>query len=105
MEHKDLFKDKIKEAMTEETKDIKLSQDLMGRIMSKREKSLREKLSEILNKEIEIPLVPVLVGIAGLFIITIIPKELFSYPSTQIIDIGTSQIIIRDIDEVAYNED
>lgn len=105
MEDKDLFEDKIKEAMIEETKDIEMSQDLMDKIMSKREKTWKERLNVFLNKEIEISLVPVIVGIAGLFIITIIPKEVFSTPSMRIVDIGDSRIIIRDIDEVAYNED
>ena len=105
MERKDLFEDKIKEAMTEETKDIKISQEFIDRIMFKREKSWKEKVREFLNKEIEIPIVPILIGVAGLLIITIIPKEIFSYPSTRIIDIGPSRIIIQDADEVAYNED
>ena len=99
------FEEKIKEAMIDETKDIKISPDLMGRIMSQRSKTWKEKLNSFLNKEIEIPLVPVLVGVMGLFIITIIPKEIFSHTNTRMIDIGTSRIIIREVDEVAYNED
>lgn len=105
MDSKDFMDDKIKEAMIEETKDIEISQELIDKIMSHREKTWIEKINEFLNKEIEIPLLPVLAGIVGLFIITILPKEIFSQPNTQIIDIGTSHIIIRDIDEVAYNED
>ena len=91
--------------MIEESKGMEISHDLIDRIMSKREKTWKEKLSELLNKEIEIPVVPVLVGITGLFIIAIIPKEVFSQPRMQTINIGNSQIIIRDVDEVALNED
>ncbi len=105
MDSKDILKDKIKEAMIEETKEIELSQDLIDRIIPKREKTWYEKIKGFLNKEVEIPLVPVLVGIVGLSIITIIPKEIFSQPSMQTINMGDSQIIIRDIKEVAYNED
>lgn len=99
------FEEKIKEAMMDETKDIKVSQDLMDQMMSQRNKTWKEKLNSFLNKEVEIPLVPVLVGIMGLFIITFIPKEIFSHTNTRMIDIGTSRIIIREMDEVVYHED
>lgn len=105
MEDKNLMTEKLRQTMIEETKDIELSQLLIDNIMSKRKKTWKEKLNLFLNKEIEISLIPVVVGLAGLFFITIIPKEVFSQPSMQTINIGSSHIIIRDIDEVAYNED
>lgn len=105
MGDKDLLAEKIRETMIEESKDIEISQDLIDNIMSKREKTWREKLNLLLNKEIEIPLIPLVAGLAGLFFITIIPKEVLSQPSMKTINIGSSHIIIRDIDEVAYNED
>lgn len=103
MEDKD-FKEKIREAMIEETKDIEMSKDLIDRIMSKRKKTWRQKLNQFLNKEIELPLFPVLVGVTALFIVSIIPRDIFSQPSRKTIDIGPSRIIIRDISEVGYNE-
>lgn len=103
MEHKD-FEKKLKEAMIDQTKDIEISPNLINKIMSNRQKTWKEKLREFLNKEIEIPLVPVIVGATALFVVSILPMEVFTQETTRTIDIGPSRIIIRDIKELGYNE-
>ena len=101
MDNRDNFEDEIKSIMEEETFGLNLSQSALDNIFKNRKKSIKEKISEFLNKEIEIPLAPAIVGLAALFVITIIPGEAFKSQKERIINIGGSQVIIRESYEVS----
>ncbi len=95
----------LKIIMEEEAFDMTLSQAAMDNILAGRKKKLSQKINDFLNKEIEIPLIPVIVGLAALFAITIIPKNIFNLKESHIINIDGSQIIVRESYEVVKNED
>lgn len=101
MGNRDNFGDEIKSIMEDETCNLTLSQTAMDNIFKSRKKSVKEKIDEFLNREIEIPLAPAIVGLAALFAITIIPLDAFKSQKERIIDIGGSQIIIRESYEVS----
>lgn len=105
MDRKDNFGKEIKSIMEEETFGLTLSQAALDNIFKNRKRTIKEKISEFLNREIEIPLAPVIVGLVALFVITIIPLEAFKSQKERIIDIGGSQVIIRERYEVSKNED
>lgn len=102
---KDKLGTELKKIMEEETFDMTLSQAAMDNILAGRKKKLSQKINEFLNKEIEIPLAPVIIGLAALFAITIIPKNIFNLKESHIINIDGSQIIVRESYEVVKNED
>ncbi len=96
MNNKDLLGKEIKEIMVEETKDLSLSNSSIDKIINSREKSWRERLNQFLDKEVEIPLATAIVGFAALLIISILPKDLFKKQDFKIINIGSSQVFIRE---------
>jgi len=102
---KDKLGTELKIIMEEEAFDMTLSQAAMDNILAGRKKKLSQKINDFLNKEIEIPLMPVIVGLAALFAITIIPKNIFNLKESHIINIDGSQIIVRESYEVVKNED
>ncbi|MBU5257504.1 hypothetical protein [Tissierella praeacuta] len=94
---KDRLGNELKIIMEDETKDMKLSQGLRDTILIHRKKTLRDKIRGFLNKEIELPLIPIVVGSALLFIIAGVPKDIiYRRENVRIVDIGSSQMIIRD---------
>lgn len=94
---KDRLGHELKIIMEDETKDIELSQGLKDRILMYRKKTLRDKIRDFLNKEIELPLVPMVAGLALLFIMIGVPKDIiYKRENIRIVDIGSSQMIIRD---------
>lgn len=94
---KDRLGNELKIIMEDETKDIELSQGLKDRILMYRKKTLRDKIRDFLNKEIELPLVPMVAGLALLFIMIGVPKDIiYKRENIRIVDIGSSQMIIRD---------
>jgi len=101
MDNRDNIGLEIKKIMEEETKDIVLSQAALNNILNHRKKTLKEKINEFLNKEIEISLAPVLIGFAALFAVTLIPRSAFKLQNEKIIDIGGSQVIVRESCEVS----
>lgn len=101
MDNRDNFGDEIKSIMEEETFNLTLSQTALDNIFKSRKKTIKEKINEFLNTEIEIPLAPAIVGLAALFAITIIPLDAFKSQKESIIDIGGSQVIIRESYEVS----
>lgn len=101
MNKRDNFEMEIKNIMEEETFDLTLSQKAFDNIIKHRKKSLREKIREFLNKDIEIPLAPAIVGLAALFAITLIPGNVFKSQNEEIINMGNSQVIIREDYEVS----
>lgn len=96
MDKKDLLGLELKSLMEEDTKDLNLSSDSIDKIIKSRKKTWRDKINDFLNTEIEIPLAPVIVGFAALLVISILPKNIFKDSNIRIIDIGTSQVIIRE---------
>ena len=104
MNNKDLLGLEIKSLLNEDTRNLELSPLVINNIMSKRNKTWREKLNEFLNKEIEIPLSPVIVGFAALLVITILPKDIIKSQEIKVINIGSSQIFIRNEKDVSRYE-
>ena len=96
MDNKDLLGKEIKEIMIEETKDLSLSQYSIDKIIKSREKTWGDRLNQILDKEIEIPLAPAIVGFAALLVISVLPKDLFKNQEFKIINIGSSQVFVRE---------
>jgi hypothetical protein len=103
MNTRDRLGEELKKIMDEDSESIVLSSDFMNRIIEKSKPTPISRVRDFLNSEIEIPLAPALIGFAALIAITIIPKDIFKDNSIQVIDIGGSQIIIRDDREVADN--
>lgn len=94
---KDRLGHELKIIMEDETKDIELSQGLRDRILIHRKKTLRDKIREFLNKEIELPIIPMVAGFVLLFIMIGVPKDIiYKRENIRIVDIGSSQMIIRD---------
>lgn len=105
MKDKDLLGLKLKEIMEEDSRDIGLSSELIDNIISSRKKIWRDAVHDFLNREIEISIAPIVVVIAILFIVTMVPKDIFKEENIEIIKIGNSQMIIREGREVVYNDE
>lgn len=101
MNEMDKLGQEIKNIFEEDSKDIVLSSEAIDNILISSKPALLVKLKGFLNKEIEIPIAPAIAGLAALLIISILPKGVFKDHNIQVIDIGGSQIIIRDDREVA----
>ena len=101
MDKKSLLEQELINIMEEETKDLVLSSISIDKIINSREKTWRNKLDDFLNKEIEIPLAPAVVGFAALFAITVIPKDILKNQEIQVINIGSSQVFIRNYKDVS----
>ena len=101
---KDKLGNELRLIMEEETKDIEISPGLMDKILLQRKRTWKEKISDFLNKEVEIPLIPVVASLAlGLMIISI-PKDLMVNKNIKVIDLGSSQIIVREDKGVSRND-
>lgn len=96
MDKKDLLGIELKSVMEEDSEGLELSPNIIENIMNTRKLTLKDKLNNFLNKEIEIPLAPAIVGFAALLVITIIPKDIFKIEKMQVIQIGNSQILVRE---------
>lgn len=96
MDRKSKLEIELKSIMNEETKDINLSISTIDKILNHRKKGLREKIKDYLNKEIQIPLAPAVIGFAVLLVVTFTPKDIFKSQNIKVIDIGTSQMIITE---------
>lgn len=101
MDKRDNLELEIKIVMQLETFDMDLSQTAIDKIIRNRKKPLKEKIKKFLNKEIEIPLTPAIIGIAALIVLTLVPRNLFKSQDIRIIDIEGSQVIIRENYEVS----
>ena len=98
MGYKDPLGNEVKNIFEEEVKDLELSSLSVSRIIDTRKVSLRGKIRNFLNREIEIPLTPAFVLVLA---ISILPKNLEMAGKVQVIEINGSQIIIRDRKEVS----
>ncbi|MGO1469233.1 MAG: hypothetical protein ACTHW2_04345 [Tissierella sp.] len=94
MDYKDSFGNEIKKIYEEDVKDINLSPQALDKIIGSRKISLREKIRNFLNKEIEIPLAPAVIGFVLILGISIFPKGFTSKEEIEVIDFSGSQIII-----------
>jgi hypothetical protein len=101
MNNKDLLGKEIKGIFEEETKDIELSSSLIDSIVNSRKRTWRNKLDDFLNKEIEIPIAPAIVGIAALLAISIVPKDILKNQEIKVINIGSSQVFIKNYKDVS----
>ena len=94
MDDKDILKEELKIIMEEETRDIYLSSGIIEGILANRKKGLLERINDFLNREVEITLTPLIIGLTGLFLFLSIPKGIFINQDVKIIEIGSSQVII-----------
>lgn len=94
MDDKDMLKEELKSIMEEESKDIYLSSEIIESILANRKKGLLERIDDFLNREIEITLTPVIIGVTCLFLLLSFPKGIFINQDIKIIDIGSSKVII-----------
>lgn len=101
MDKKDFLGQEIKIIMEEDTNNLNLSPNTIDKILSNREKTLKDRINQFLNKEIEIPLAPAVVGFAALLVISILPMDILKYQEVNIINIGSSQVFIRGEKEVS----
>lgn len=100
MNYKDNMGKEIKNIMEEETKNMKLSSKTMENIMATRQVGIVEKINNFLNREIQIPLAPALLGFILILGITTFPKGLPTAKEVETIEINGSQLIIRSGREV-----
>jgi hypothetical protein len=101
MNNRDSLGEEIKRIMEEETFSMTLSQTTLNNISKSRKKTVKERINEFLNMEIEIPIAPVFVTLAVMLVIAIIPVDIFKLQSERTIDVGGSQVIIRESHEVS----
>lgn len=99
MDKKDLLGLELKSLMEEDTRNLALSQETIDKILT--ESNPRpgktgwvDRIRAFLNKEVEVPLAPALVGLVAFLLFTSIPKDLLGYESKEVIEIGSNQVII-----------
>lgn len=102
MDKKDLLGKEIKSIMEEETSKLFLSDKIKQDILNKSSPTLLKRLNNFLNMEVVLPLIPIGAGFAAAVVLLIVPVEGFlKTPRVEIIDFGSSQVIIRDFKEVS----
>ena len=102
MDKKDLLGKEIKSIMEEETSELFLSESIKLDILNSGSPSLLKRLNDFLNIEVELPIIPIGACIAAAVILLIVPIEGFlKSPQVKTIDLGSSQVIIRDFKEVS----
>ena len=101
MNYKDNMGEEIKNIFEDGTKDLKLSSKTIDNIMASRQIGLREKISNFLNKEIQVPLAPAIIGFVLILGISIFPKDFPTSENVEIININGSQIIMTNGKEVS----
>lgn len=106
MDKKDLLDLELKNLMEEDTRNLALSQETIDKILiesNPRPEKLGwlARIRSFLNKEVEVPLAPALVGLVAFLLFTSIPKDLLGYESKEVIEIGSNQVIIssREVDQ------
>lgn len=101
MIEKDKLGEEIKNIMEEETFGMTLSQTSLDNILQRGKKPLFKKISDILNREVEISIAPAIIGFVALLVIMIIPGDLFRSQQETVIEIGGSRVIMRESYEVS----
>ena len=92
----DNFGRQIKDILVEETEQIEMSNRLRVSILKNRKKTLKDKISDFLNKEIEIPLVPMVGGFVVVIFLMVFPRDIIDINNTRIVEGGSFNIIFRD---------
>ena len=105
MDKRDNLGEAIKNIMEKETFDLTLSQGTLDNIFKSRKKTMKEKISDFLNREIIVPMAPITLGIIALSVIAIIPSGSLESYEERNINIEGSQVIIRERYEVTRHED
>lgn len=101
---RDKLGDELKLIMEEETKDLEISPEFIDKILTQRKRTWRDKINDFLNREVEIPLIPLVASLAlGLMVISI-PKDLMVNKNVKVINLGSSQIIVREDKGVKKND-
>ena len=100
MDYKDPMGDEIKSIFEEETLDIEISNEILDNIMKNRKLTLKEKIRDFLNKEVEIPLTPAIIGFVLILGISMFPKDFPTTKNVEIINFNGSQIIMKTDKEV-----
>jgi len=93
MDNRDILGEEIKKIMQEDTFDMTLSSAAVDNILKLRKKRLKEKINEFLNREIEVPLVPVVAVFLIVCAIGVVPRDILKVRMERTVDIGGSQII------------
>lgn len=101
MEKKDKLGLELKSIMEEEAFGLTMSQTAIDNILKCKKKKLSYRINDFLNREIEIPLAPAIIGLAALIAVIIIPRDVFNLQKERIMNIEGSQVIIREIYEVS----
>lgn len=92
----DNFGNEIKDILIEESRDIKMSDSLKNSIIKNRKKTIIDKIREFLNREIEIPLVPIITGFMIVVFIIGFPKDMMYREDIRVVEGGSFNIIFRD---------
>ena len=100
MAKKDILSQGIKSIFEEEAKGLTLSEEFLNELKKNTKKSMGERINEFLNREVEIPIAPALVGMAALIALSIVPKDILKNEQFRTIYIGSSEVIIREQKEV-----
>lgn len=104
---KDRFDEELRAIMLEETEKIYLSDELKESILENCKPGLIYRIRAFLNSYIEIP-VPVLIGVfAIVLMVNLIPAMDIDvdFNNRQVVEIGNSQVIVRDMGDVDGYED
>lgn len=96
MDNRDILGEEIKKIMQEDTFDITLSSAAVDNILSFRKKTLKEKINEFLNREIEVPLVPAVAVFLIVCAVGAVPRDILKVRMERTVDIGGSQIIFTE---------
>lgn len=92
----DNFGSEIKDIFIEESRDINISNSLKDSIMKNRKKTIKDKIKDFLNREIEIPLVPIISGFMIVVFIIGFPKDMMYREDIRVVEGGSFNIIFRD---------
>lgn len=104
MNYKDKMGQEISKVYEEDTKGMKLSSGAIDNIMESRKLSLKQRIDNFLNKEVEVKLAPAVIGFILILGIAIIPKDFSKMKNKEIIDFNGSQIIISSLKGDAKDE-
>lgn len=92
----DNFGRQIKDILVEETEQIKMSNQLKDSILKNKKKSLKDKISDFLNREIEVSLVPMVGSFVVVIFLIAFPRDIIDINDSRVVEGGSFNIIFRD---------